>query len=160
MTVQNAASGQALGRLARDDVPFLFDTVAVKPDGSFEHKARQALNFSFDYHGATFGAMCRRVDGRFVVSIGANLGPLPFSAESVRARREIQDLIATSLDEPRLTLAEDQTIHVESEFELAQPASPVVMLTAVTELLLALKPTLERLSEIMTGAGSTAQGTA
>jgi len=160
MSASNSASGETLGRLARDDVPFLFDAVAVQPDGSIVHTARQTLNFSFDYHGATFVAVCRRVDGRFVVTVTADLGPLPFSAESVRARREIQHLIATSVPEPRLTIADDQTIRIESSFDLLQPVSPVMMLTAVTELMLALKPTLTRLSQILTDATPPIQGTA
>jgi hypothetical protein len=162
MTAQNPAYGDTLGRLARDDVPFLFDAIAVQPDGAIVHTARKTLNFSFDYHGANFLAQCRRVYGRFVVTVTADLGPLPFSAESLRARREIQHLIAMGGHggAPLLTIANDQAIRIESSFDLLQPVSPVVMLTAVTELLLDLKPTLARLSEILSEITPPAQGAA
>jgi hypothetical protein len=162
MTTPNSASGKAIGRLARDDVPFLFDAVAVQADGSIVHTARQTLNFSFDYHGATFVAACRRIDGRFVVTVSADLGPVPFSAESVRARRAIQHFIATAAHaaEVQMAITDDQTIRIDSSFDLLHPVSPVVMLTAITELMLVLKPTLARLGKILTDASTPVQGTA
>jgi hypothetical protein len=161
MTAQKS-TGDTLGRLARDDVPFLFDAVAVQADGSFVHTARSALNFAFDYHGATFAASCRRIENRFVVAVRADLGPLPFSAESGRARRDIQDLVAAGGRgaAAQLTIGEDQTIRIDSSFDVRQPVSPVVLLTAVTELLLAIKPTLARLSEILSDALPPVQGSA
>lgn len=162
MTAPNSASGKTIGRLARDDVPFLFDAVSVKPDGAIVHTARKALNFSFDYHGITFAAACRRVDGQFVVTVSADLGPVPFSAESIRARREILHLVATGdhAAETQVTITGDHAIRIDSSFALLQPVSPVVMLTAITELMLALKPTLAQLGEILSRASPRVHGTA
>ena len=162
MTASNSMSGEAVGRLARDDVPFLFDAVAVQPDGAIVHTARKSLNFSFDCLGATFAAACRRVDGQYMVTVTADLGPVPFSAESVRARRKVQHLVALGghAAETQMTISDDQTIRVDSSFTLLQPVSPVVMLTAITELLLALKPTLAELAEILTDAVPPVKGTA
>lgn len=162
MTASNPRSGQTVGRLARDDVPFLFDAVAVQPDGAIVHTTRKALNFSFDCFGATFAAACRRVDGQYMVTVAADLGPVPFSAESVRARREVQDLVAVAAHtaETRMTITDEQTIRIDSTFALLQPVSPVVMLTAIAELLLTLKPTLARLAEILADAMPPVRGTA
>jgi len=148
------ASGEALGRLARDDIPFLFDALSIAPDGTVVHTPREALRFAFDYQGVSFNAVGRRSGDAFVLTISADLGPLPYSAESTQARLAIQDLVAASgaMIEPRFTIGEDQTIRVESTVELAKPVSPVLTLTMVTELLLVLKPWLERLGALLESA--------
>ena len=149
-------------KLSRDDVPFLFDALSVRPDGSIVHTARQSLNFSFDCHGAMFTATCCRINGQFMVTVTADLGPVPFSAESMLARRAIQDLVAmgTQQAETQIAITDDQTIRIESTFALLRPVSPVVMLTSITELMLALKPILARLAEILIDATPPVQGTA
>jgi hypothetical protein len=148
------ASGEALGRLARDDIPFLFDALSVGPDGTVIHTPREALRFAFDYCGVSFNAVGRRSGESFLLTISADLGPLPYSAESLQARLAIQDLIAASgtLIEPRLTIGDDQRIRLEANVELQKPVSPVVTLTMVTELLLVLEPWLERLGTLLESA--------
>jgi hypothetical protein len=145
------ASGEALGRLARDDIPFLFDALSVGPDGTMVHTPRETLRFSFDYQGVTFNAEGRRDGDTFVLSVSADLGPLPFSAESAQARQAIQDLVAASsaVIEPRLAIDENQIIRVDARIELLKPVSPVTTLTMVTELLLILKPWLARLGVLL-----------
>ena len=80
----------------------------------------------------------------------------------MRARRDIQDLVAARGRDAaaQLTIGEDQTIRIDSSFDVLQPVSPVVLLTAVTELLLAVKPTLARLSEILSDDLPPVQGSA
>jgi hypothetical protein len=148
---QTTQTGEALGRLARDDIPFLFDAVSVAPDGAISHKPREYLRFAFDYQGVTFNAEGRRTGDRFVLSVSGDLGPLPFSAESAEARHTIQDLIAASgsLIAPTFTIGEDQAIRVSATLELLKPVSPVGTLTMVTELLLVLKPWLARIGELL-----------
>ena len=51
-----STSGEALGRLSRDDIPFLFDALTLGADGTIVHTAREKLRFSFDYQGITFNA--------------------------------------------------------------------------------------------------------
>lgn len=156
------SSGETVGRLAREDVPFLFDAVSVGPDGLIAHSARDAITFSFDCQGATFTATARRVDKRVVVTVVSDLGPLPFSAESALARRAIQDFVlaCSASTEPRLIINENQMIRIESSFELLQPVSPITMLTMVTKLLLELKPWLTRLGELIELAVQQPHGTA
>lgn len=156
------SSGGALDHLTHDDVPFLFDSVSQRPDGSIVHNARDALTFSFDYQGVTFTAHGRRIGERFVMTVVADLGPLPFSAESAAARSQIQDIVAASAlsVSPILTIDDSQAIRVETSFDLVQPVSPVSMLTMVTELLLTLKPMLERLGALLAAASQRPQGTA
>ena len=148
------ASGEALGRLARDDIPFLFDALSVGADGTVIHTPREALRFAFDYGGVSFNAVGRRNADSFRLTIEADLGPLPYSVESVQARLSIQDLIAASgsLIEPRFSIGADQTIRVETTVELLNPVSPVLTLTLVTEVLLVLKPWLERLGTLLKAA--------
>lgn len=148
------STGEALGRLARDDIPFLFDALTVGADGAIVHTPREALRFAFDYQGITFDAIGRRNGDSFVLTISANLGPLPFSAESAQARHAIQDLVTASGSaiEPRLTIGEDQMIRVAATVELPKPVSPVLTLTMVTELLLVLKPWLARLGALIEAA--------
>lgn len=145
------AFNEAVGRLAREDVPILFDAVKVRQDGSVVHEARNSLRFAFDYLGATFNAEGLRTGDRFTVAVSADLGPLPFSAESSLARRAILELVAASKSAtgPSLTIDPDQIIRIRSRFELLQPVSPMVVVTMVTELLLVLKPWLVRLGDLL-----------
>jgi hypothetical protein len=142
---QTTATGEVLGRLARDEVPFLFDALTVAADGAIVHTPREALRFAFDYMGVIFNAVGRRRGDAFVLTISADLGPLPFSVESAEARQAIQELIGASsaLIEPRFTIGDDQMIHVEATMELAKPVSPVTTLTMV------LKPWLARLGALL-----------
>lgn len=147
-------SGEALGRLARDDIPFLFDALSLGSDGTIIHTAREKLHFSFDYQGITFNAEGSRDGDSFILTISAELGPLPFSAESALARRAIQDLVLASgaIVGPHFRIAEDQTIRVDASLSLLKPVSPVTTLTLVTELLLVLKPWLGRLGALLESA--------
>jgi hypothetical protein len=150
-------SGEALGRLTRDDIPFLFDALSISPDGTIVHTAREALRFSFDYQGITFNAEGRREGDSFILAIVADLGPLPFSAESAPARRAIQDLVLASsaMIGPRISISDDQAIRVDASLALLKPVSPVTTLTLVTELLLILKPWLARLGALIESASQT-----
>jgi hypothetical protein len=147
-------SGEALGRLTRDDIPFLFDALSVGADGSIIHTARAALRFSFDYQGITFNAEGRREGDNFILEIAADLGPLPYSAESGPSRRAIQNLVLASsaLIGPRISIGDDQAIRVDASLALLKPVSPVTTLTLVTELLLILKPWLARLGALIESA--------
>jgi hypothetical protein len=148
------SSGEALGRLSRDDIPFLFDALTLGPDGAIVHTAREKLRFSFDFQGITFNAEGRRDGDSFILTIFADLGPLPFSAESAPARRSIQDLVLASgsIIGPHISIGEDQTIRVDASLSLLKPVSPVTTLTLVTELLLVLKPWLAKLGALIESA--------
>lgn len=148
---QTNQAGDALGRLARDDIPFLFDALSLTADGSIVHTARETLRFSFDYLGVTFIAEGRRLGDSFVLTVAGDLGPLPFSAESSEARGMIQDLVAASgaLIKPIFTIDDNQSIRVSATLELLKPVSPVVTLTMVTEMLLSVKPWLARIGELI-----------
>jgi hypothetical protein len=149
-----ASSGEALGRLTRDDIPFLFDALSLGPDGGIVHTAREKLRFSFDYQGITFNAEGSRNGDSFILTIFANLGPLPFSAESAPARHAIQDLVLASgsVIGSHFSIGEDQAIRVDASLSLLKPVSPVTTLTLVTELLLVLKPWLGRLGALLESA--------
>jgi len=148
------SSGEALGRLTRDDIPFLFDALTLGADGTIIHAPRETLRFSFDHQGITFNAEGRRDGDSFMLTIFADLGPLPFSAESALARRAIQDLVlaSSSVIGPHISIGEDQTIRVDASLSLLKPVSPVTTLTLVTELLLVLKPWLARLGTLIESA--------
>jgi hypothetical protein len=148
---QSTQTGEALGRLARDDIPFLFDALSLGPNGAIVHTPRETLRFAFDYMGVTFNAEGRRAGDRFVLTVAGDLGPLPFSAESAEARRMIQELIAASGASvvPAFAIGDDQSIRLCATLELMKPVSPVVTLTMVTELLLILKPWLMRMGELI-----------
>jgi hypothetical protein len=152
MSAQHPApANEALGLLARDEVPFLFDSVLKAPDGSVGHHARDTLSFCFDYLGVTFDANGRRSGDRLIMTLSANLGPLPYSAESITARHAIQELVAASAtaEGSVFSLADDQTIRLVGSFDLDQPASPMLVLAVVTEFLIGLKPWLERIAELL-----------
>jgi hypothetical protein len=146
---QSATVNGMLGLLA--GVPFLFDSVVVGPDGAIAHRDREKLSFCFDFLGVTFNADGQRMADSFVVTLTANLGPLPFSAESAAVRNEIRNLVAASAlpEAPEFSIADDQTIRLVSSFELYQPVSPILILTVVTEYLIAVKPWLTRFAELL-----------
>lgn len=158
---QSATANQMLGQLARDTAPFLFDSIVVEPDGTIARRAREKLSFCFDFLGVTFNAEGRRVDDRLVMTLTANLGPLPFSAESVAARHAIQELVAASAsaEGAMLSIADDQTVRIVRSFDLFQPVSPVHMLSVVIEFLIQLRPWLDRFAELLSES-SLRRGTA
>jgi hypothetical protein len=148
---QPVTANEALGLLAGDNTPFLFNAVVVGTDGAIAREAREKLSFCFDYLGVTFNADGQRAGDRFVMTLAANLGPLPFSAESVAARHALQELVAASASAEGsiFSLADDQTIRMMQTFDLYQPVSPVLVLSVVTEFLIGVKPWLARFAEVL-----------
>lgn len=149
-----ASSPKAIGLLTGGEPPMLLDTIAVDPDGSIRRFAKPRIAFAFDCQGVTFNVDGHRDGDVLVMALRADLGPLPFSAESVQARHAIQDLVSQSLvmGSSHLSIGPEQMIQVKSRIDVHQPFSPIEVLTAITAFLLDLKPWLDQLAALLSKA--------
>ena len=110
------------------------------------------MQFSFDYMGAVFDA---RLDTAEAASLNlrANLGKLPYTAESSIARRVTLRLIACAgrLPRGRIFIDERDDLLLEADIAPPKPQTPVSIMAAVTALLLDAKPYLELVAEAWSG---------
>ena len=147
-------SPRTLEVLASDGLAILVDNVRIGPDGTVQRTPRQRLSFSFDFEGATFTAEARPAHGDWIIVLPAELGPLPYSAESLTARPAIQALVAAQTGSSGLRIDLDDAINlvVRGNVVVPQPVTPVALLTSMTEALLKLRPSLRRLAELLASA--------
>ncbi|HEX6979623.1 MAG TPA: hypothetical protein VF342_10010 [Alphaproteobacteria bacterium] len=149
-----AQSPRTLEMLASDGLAILIDNVEIDPDGTVRRSPRQRFSFRFDFEGATFTAEARPDRGDWIIDLTAELGPLPYSAESLAARTAIQALVAARAGSSGLHIDLDDAINlvIRGNVVVPQPVTPVALLTSITEALLELRPSLRRLAELLASA--------
>lgn len=110
-------------------------------DSSFE--------FAFSYCGVPFRAHVRPFGRGVRMRIAGDLAPLPYSAECQAARRAILDILRNCRDFVwgECGVTREQQIVVQGETELANPVTPVRVVSAVTRFLLAARPCMKILAE-------------
>src|SRR5690606_39220508 len=102
-------------------------------------------DFSFRCAGHTLSARAGRQRGGVWLEIEGGIGTLPYSVQSRAARSAaISVLIASKLTEHRyFGVGPDQRITLSGEMPLEPPLTPAVILTAVTQFVIAVRPFLE-----------------
>lgn len=133
----------SLNFLANHPLPIELGTISVGPDGTPTRHERVVLNFSFDYTGAAFTATVEPLEDGAHLRIDADLAPMPYTAEGRARRNEVQQILKASragLKYGRLTLDDQGHIHLISELTLGRPVTPVSLVTAATQLLIAATP--------------------
>ncbi|MGQ0662765.1 MAG: hypothetical protein ACT4P2_04095 [Pseudomonadota bacterium] len=156
MTTEAQVGSRARGAvdlLGRQPIPLPFNAIQVDADGNVTRTPRERISFGFEFGGATFTATGKIGTSRLDLVIAAELGPLPFTAESIPARRAILDLIAAGGPPTgRIALDEAQTIRIDAAVEIPEPVTPITVVTGIVEFLIAIKPHLERLGRILADA--------
>ena len=112
------------------------------------HAHRQPIKFSFRYSHATFDTEVT-IDQVARVTLRATLGTLPYSAESVPARRRCLDVLARTqrAGYRGLRLSRHHDVVYSAEAVPPSPVTPGSLIATVTALLLDVRPHLDALSE-------------
>src|SRR5258706_8858688 len=129
--------------LANHPLPVEVGTITVRPDGTPERHAPEALRFSFDYTGTEFDARVEPTPGGANLTLDALLAPLPFTAEGRARRRDCQVIVRASrlgMKHGRLTLDSEHRIHLVCELAITGPVTPTALVAATTRVLIAATP--------------------
>jgi hypothetical protein len=109
------------------------------------------FDFSFVYCDIPCAAVLREEGGEAELTVTARLGPLPFSAESARARGSLQAIIdAANQSLGGVFTVTDGQIRLTLTAHAPGPVGAVTVVTAVTRLLVPVKPYLACLALFLT----------
>jgi hypothetical protein len=135
--------------LAKRDAPLQVGDFEIDDEGRLRPRTDgEPLVFGFSYRGADF--IARILSGPEPhVSLSAELGKLPFSAQVGNRRRLARRIVEATerLPHGHIRLSEDQDMHLSAEAPAPAPLTPVRVMAALTALLLEFKPYLELLHE-------------
>ena len=141
--LQGSMANSSLSFLANHPLPVEVGTIAVRPDGTAERRARSALKFSFDFTGATFAAEIEPTDEGARLRLDAALAPMPYSAEGRDRRRDVDAIVKasrTGMRHGRFALDNRYQIHLVSELPIGSPVTPTALVAATTRMLIAATP--------------------
>ena len=127
--------------LAHGDLPLDLHSLAITEHGELVWRAKPApINFSFVYGGIRFAAsLAEEIDAkRGHLKLVGDVGPMPFSAESVSARASLVAIIEAANDSLGgvFKVSRENRILLGHEFELAAPVTAVGLIEAVAGFLL------------------------
>jgi len=144
----DAATASAAGPAAKLASEFLEGAAC----GPLRWTASDPLAFSFEYFGIQFSGAATRRDDKGLLTLSADLGPLPYTSQSREARTLAQAIIAAAnkRDRPVLELSSRQHILMTGEVSVDLPFTVTSLLVGVTELVLSVKPCLDMLAMPLT----------
>lgn len=119
------------------------ETGLILPADSFP--VRLPLHFRFSCFGVPFEAHAQRGADGTEVAVHGEVGPLPFSAESVQARQNITAILQSADvgSRARFVVGDGQAIMVEGRASLGAMPSPETIVATVATMLYPLKPYIE-----------------
>ena len=132
-----------------DDGPALTDIKSLgSGPGHMTDKSDQPLEFTFDYQGFLFAAKAERSDDGDVVHFHANLGRVPYSAQSKFHRANAIAIVnaASKVLKGRMKLSGQQRIMLIHKQKTQGRLTPNSLMVAVVELIIMSKPFLYLLS--------------
>ena len=109
------------------------------------------LRFVFEYLGIPFEGEVRHRGAEATIGLRGNLGPIPYSAESTAARREVLTALAAAHDFTygRFTTTADKCILLDADLATRIPVTPECFLSGLTRILVAATPLLARLATLI-----------
>ena len=138
----------AVQLVADTNLPLEVGTVAIGDDGHISHSSHdRALHFRFTACGIDFEAEIASKEAP--LRIKADLGKLPYSAESPEGRRLARSVLAATdrLSHGQILLAEGQDIVLQGELMPPSPRTPVSVIATAAALVLNFKPYVALLAE-------------
>jgi len=145
------AAKSAVKQVAGAAFPLEVGSVSLGDDGHIRRSDEdRPLYFRFTACGITFDA---HLDNKTApLRLRANLGKLPFSAESPDARRLARTVIAATdrLRRGHILLSAEQDMVLEGELNTPSPRTPVSVIATAVSLILDFKPYLDLLGEAVT----------
>ena len=142
------AAKSAVKRMSDAGLTLEVGSVSLGEDGHIRRSEEdRPLHFRFSACGIDFEA---HLDNRSApLRLRANLGKLPYSAESADARRLARTVIASTdrLRRGHILLSPEQDIVLEGELNPPSPRTAVSVIATVVSLILDFKPYLDLLGE-------------
>ncbi|MEO3429479.1 hypothetical protein AAFN88_11510 [Pelagibius sp. CAU 1746] len=138
----------AVKQVAETSLPLEVGSVVLGEDGHIRHfDEDRPLHFRFSACGIDFEADL--ASKAAPLRLRANLGKLPFSAESPDGRRLARTVMAATdrLRRGHILLSEDQDMVLEGELNPPSPRTPVAVIATAVALIIDFKPYLDLLGE-------------
>lgn len=136
--------------LARHPLPLAMNQIEVIEDGVIRFRPGDPLRFSFSFCGAQIGAVCTLASDKMTVALEAELGPLPYSVQSVSARQGIIAMLGEQgAVDGRFELAARNMIQFRGQVTVDRPFTPAGLVTELTAYMVEMMPQFERLAEIL-----------
>ncbi|NIA70895.1 hypothetical protein HBA54_20040 [Pelagibius litoralis] len=138
----------AVKKVADASLPLEVGSLALGEDGHIEHGRDEGpLHFNFTACGIHFEA---ELAGKTApLRLTANLGKLPYSAESPDGRGLARSVLAATdrLRRGQILLSDDHDMILQGELMPPSPRTPVNVIATATALILDFKPYLDLLAE-------------
>ncbi len=139
--------------LARQPLPLAMGQIAVVADGTLRVREDEPLRFSFSFGGALVSALCTVASETMTVDLSADLGPLPYSVQSVTARQGVIAMLGPQGEsDGQFEIGDKNMIHFRGALAVERPFTPASLMTALTTYMMGAKPQFERLAEILATA--------
>ena len=143
--------GEAVGILAEQQLPLslpIDGNAATNGHLPAGRKIRDRMQFSFAHAGTVFECLGTVDAGAMQVAVAADLGPLPFTAESVEARQGMRGVVEAGRNLPGggFSITARGSIRLDGAFRVESPVSPVALISGATIFVLEAQPYLERLA--------------
>ena len=149
-------SGMRITRLAETAFPLEVNSLYVDADGELNRidPRERPFGFRFECLGLRFVAATRVRKGALLLQLTAKVGPIPYTAESQDRRRDALVIMRSSLalQHIKMGMSRDRQIEVVGEFPIAEPLTPISVVSAATELVLEIKPYITLLADFVTTA--------
>ena len=145
---QQTAQKSVLKNVADTALPLEVGSVVLGDDGHIRHSSEyRPLHFRFSACGVDFEADLASKTAP--LRLRANLGKLPYSAESPDGRRLARTVMAATdrLRRGHILLSPEQDIVLEGELNPPSPRTPVAVIATAVTLILEFKPYLDMLAE-------------
>lgn len=138
--------------LARHPLPLAMNQIEVAKDGVMRFRQDDPFNFKFSFCGAQILAACRLTTETMTVALESELGPLPYSVQSVSARQGVMAMLGEHGGHGRFELAAQNMIKFHGQVTVSRPFTPDGLVTELTAYMLECMPQFERLAEILAQA--------
>ncbi len=158
MTEPNIQDGhEAKGQLdfiTSASLPIELKSIEVLPDGRIRCNAPDSMAVSFEYYGLQFFGTVERGQSPALLTLGCDLGPLPFTSQGSGVRESIQMVMAAAnkLVGGRYVLSPEQRMTMSGQVEVDRPITAASLLIAATQFLASEKPVLDVLAKLLTSA--------
>ena len=141
----------ALKLASEEQLPIEMGRIIWRADGRLERRGDgDSLSFKFVYRGARFeGRLDLSDTGKMAIT--ADLGPLPYTAESGGARHQMLRLArgAVSKEGLHFLVSQDQVLRIAAEGTTPRPRTPVSCMATLCSLVLRLRPWLEMAEDLL-----------
>ncbi len=148
---------EALPLLTKQAVPPEVGHLRIETDGTVRlGRAGEVVEFGFTYLGRRFIAGTRMTQAGTILQLSGEIAPVPYSAEGIGARRAAIAIISASqaLRHARLVITKTKQICCIGKIPVAQPWTPVELITGATSIMLEIQPFLHALMEVLPNRAS------